>query len=151
MKSCTIGLVLVLLASSCCAATQKPESTVQAVSYCDLVKAPQQFAGKRIRVRAIYADHHPAWVPKNCETSNAAPPKQAFSSCIDLRYSISRFIIRPTAPWPLARMLHASGSPKNSIVQLLMPRHIASWLLNIIFSCTAYGCICHWHCRGRLI
>jgi hypothetical protein len=45
---------LVLLASRCCAATQKPESTAQAVSYCDLVKAPQHFAGKRIRVRAIY-------------------------------------------------------------------------------------------------
>jgi hypothetical protein len=46
MKSCIVALVL--LASSCCAAT------AQAVSYCDLVKAPQQFAGKRIRVRAIY-------------------------------------------------------------------------------------------------
>lgn len=36
------------------AATQRTESTVLAVSYCDLVKTPQQFAGKRIRVHAIY-------------------------------------------------------------------------------------------------
>lgn len=55
MKSCILmlGSVFVLLASSCSVAAQKSE-TVQEVSYCDLVKAPEQFVGKRIRVRAIY-------------------------------------------------------------------------------------------------
>jgi hypothetical protein len=54
MKSCTVAPVLVLLALSCSAAGQKPESALQTVSYCDLINAPQQFAGRRIRVRAIY-------------------------------------------------------------------------------------------------
>jgi hypothetical protein len=165
MKSCIVALVL--LTSSCCAATHKPASTARAVSYCDLVKAPQQFAGKRIRVRAIYkygfeiqrldspaccpergvkiwveietelagdslkvyhkfpkgmglalatfegtfesggpygdggyrlkftvdkierleamakpSTDHPAWVPKDCETSNAAPSKQSASTVL---------------------------------------------------------------------
>jgi hypothetical protein len=55
MKSCILilGSVLVLLASSCSVAAQKSETT-QEVSYCDLVKAPEQFVGKHIRVRAIY-------------------------------------------------------------------------------------------------
>jgi len=168
MKSCIIALVLVLLALSCPAAGQKPKSAVQAVSYCDLVKAPQQFAGQRIRVRAVYkygfeiqrldapaccpergakiwveieeglegrslklyhkfpkgmglalatfegtfesggpygdggyrlrftvdkierleamakpsAHHDPAWVPKDCETSNASPPKGNASTAL---------------------------------------------------------------------
>src|SRR6266436_2730935 len=54
MKLWMVGPVLVLLAFSGSGAAQKPHPTVQEVSYCDLVKAPQQFAGKRIRVRAIY-------------------------------------------------------------------------------------------------
>jgi hypothetical protein len=53
MKSCILGLALILLASSNSTAAQKPEA-VQEVSYCDLVKTPQEFVGKRIRVRAIY-------------------------------------------------------------------------------------------------
>jgi hypothetical protein len=48
------GLVLALLSLSCSAAAQEPKSAAQEVSFCDLVKAPEQFSGKRIRVRAIY-------------------------------------------------------------------------------------------------
>jgi hypothetical protein len=48
------GLIFTLLAFGHSGATQKPGMIAQEVSYCDLVKAPQQFAGKRIRVRAIY-------------------------------------------------------------------------------------------------
>lgn len=53
MKPRIAAVALVLIISSCFATAQEPE-TVQPVSYCDLVKAPQEFAGKRIRVRAIY-------------------------------------------------------------------------------------------------
>ena len=51
MKSCI--LVWVLLAIGGSAAAQKPEAA-QEVPYCNLVKTPQGFAGKRVRVRAIY-------------------------------------------------------------------------------------------------
>jgi hypothetical protein len=50
------GLIFILLAFSHSGATQKPDVIAQEVSYCDLIKAPQQFAGKRIGVRAIYKD-----------------------------------------------------------------------------------------------
>jgi len=53
MKHRTVGVVLALVNLSCLAAAEKPKSTAQEVSYCDLVKAPQLFSGKRIRVRAI--------------------------------------------------------------------------------------------------
>ena len=51
MKSCILALVLLAIGGS--AAAQKPEAA-QEVPYCDLVKTPQAFAGKRVRVRAIY-------------------------------------------------------------------------------------------------
>jgi hypothetical protein len=51
MKSFVVALVLLISAGS--AVAQKAEA-VEEVSYCDLVKTPQQFAGRRIRVRAIY-------------------------------------------------------------------------------------------------
>ena len=50
------GLIFTLLAFSHSGATQKPDVIAQEISYCDLIKAPQPFAGKRIRVRAIYKD-----------------------------------------------------------------------------------------------
>jgi hypothetical protein len=53
MKSNIFKLVLFFMAFCCSTAMLKSE-TAQQVSYCDLVKEPQQFAGKRIRVRAIY-------------------------------------------------------------------------------------------------
>src|SRR5271167_3192035 len=168
-----LGSILVLLAFNCSVAAQKSE-TAQKVLFCDLVKAPEQFVGKRIRVRAIYrygfemqrldppgccaergtkiwveikpelegdsrkhyskfpkgmglalatfegkfdsggrygdggyrlkltiekietveatakpsARHDPAWVPKNCEPSNAAPPKPNPSPILlEARYS----------------------------------------------------------------
>src|SRR3954471_22589083 len=46
-------LVWVLLAIGGSAAAPKPEAAHE-VPYCDLVKTPQEFAGKRVRVRAIY-------------------------------------------------------------------------------------------------
>jgi hypothetical protein len=54
MKSYIGGQVLILSFSCCSAEAQKPEGAVQDVSYCELVKTPQSFSGKRIRVRAIY-------------------------------------------------------------------------------------------------
>src|ERR1700730_7127418 len=54
MKSRTIGFILTLLAFGSSALTQEPEAAAQEVSYCDLVRAPQLFSGKRIRVHAIY-------------------------------------------------------------------------------------------------
>jgi hypothetical protein len=56
MKLSTAGLVFVLLAFSHSEVAQTPDAAVMEISYCDLVKAPQQFAGKRIRVRAIFKD-----------------------------------------------------------------------------------------------
>lgn len=54
IKLCIVGLVLVLLALLRPAEAQQSEATAQSVAYCDLIKAPQSFSGKRIRVRAIY-------------------------------------------------------------------------------------------------
>jgi hypothetical protein len=54
IKSYIVALVLTLLASCCPAEEQKSAAVLHAVSYCDLVKSPQSFSGKRIRVRAIY-------------------------------------------------------------------------------------------------
>ena len=51
MKSCILALLLLAIGGS--AAAQKPEAA-QEVPYCDLVKTPQAFAGKQVRVRAIY-------------------------------------------------------------------------------------------------
>lgn len=51
MKVCMLGMFLLVSAASVSA--QKPEPA-QDVSYCELVKTPQHFKGKRIRVRAIY-------------------------------------------------------------------------------------------------
>jgi hypothetical protein len=49
-----VGLAFALLVSCCPAKAQKSEAAPQELSYCDLVKTPQSFSGKRIRVRAIY-------------------------------------------------------------------------------------------------
>jgi len=54
MKFSIVGLVLVLLMLCPPGEAQQSEATAQTVAYCDLVKAPQSFSGKRIRVRAIY-------------------------------------------------------------------------------------------------
>lgn len=53
MRSYVIGLALMLLCTVSSAAAQAG-GAAQEVSYCDLVKEPQHFAGKRVRVRAIY-------------------------------------------------------------------------------------------------
>jgi len=47
------GLLLILSCASLCA-NEKPDVDVQNVEYCQLAKDPTSFAGKRIRVRAIY-------------------------------------------------------------------------------------------------
>jgi hypothetical protein len=54
MNRSEVGLVLSLLSLACAGTAQETASPVQQVDYCDLAKAPQSFAGKRIRVRAIY-------------------------------------------------------------------------------------------------
>lgn len=48
-----VWLVLVLLAL-CPAKAQQSQDITQSVAYCTLAREPQSFAGKRIRVRAIY-------------------------------------------------------------------------------------------------
>ena len=48
------GLSSALLALSISGLAQKSDSTVRELSYCELAKTPQPFAGKRIRVRAVY-------------------------------------------------------------------------------------------------
>jgi hypothetical protein len=54
MKLQTVALIAVLFVATDLRAVDKPESRAKDVSYCDLVKTPQLFSGKRIRVRAIY-------------------------------------------------------------------------------------------------
>lgn len=53
MKIYILGIALGLLVSISSVAEQKAYPP-QEISYCNLVKSPQQFAKKRIRVRAIY-------------------------------------------------------------------------------------------------
>jgi hypothetical protein len=47
-------LLLALLLAPCDFVVPQSSEVTQEIQYCDLVRAPQQFAGKRIRVRAIY-------------------------------------------------------------------------------------------------
>src|SRR5579883_3651657 len=54
MKPYTTVLLLGLLAPCCFAKPQRLNAPAQEVSYCELVKTPMSFSGKRIRVRAIY-------------------------------------------------------------------------------------------------
>jgi hypothetical protein len=54
MKPYTTAFLLALLVPCCFAKPQKSEALAQEVSYCELVKTPLSFSGKRIRVRAIY-------------------------------------------------------------------------------------------------
>jgi hypothetical protein len=54
IRFCILGSVPVLLMLCRPAEARQSEATAQAVAYCDLVKSPQSFSGKRIRVRAIY-------------------------------------------------------------------------------------------------
>ncbi len=50
----TFVLMLLLLGCGSVRAQNNPETTSQDVTYCQLVKNPSAFAGKRIRVRAIF-------------------------------------------------------------------------------------------------
>ena len=54
IKFCTVALFLVLPMLCRSAEAQQSEATAESVVYCDLVKAPQTFSARRIRVRAIY-------------------------------------------------------------------------------------------------
>jgi len=54
MTSHIAGLVFTLVAACYCANAETPARAAQEVSYCELVKTPLSFSGKRIRVRAVY-------------------------------------------------------------------------------------------------
>jgi hypothetical protein len=54
IKFASVVLLVFLFSCSTASARENPKDAVQEVSFCDLVKTPSAFSGKRIRVRAIY-------------------------------------------------------------------------------------------------